>query len=160
MKDVFKKDVVTVASGKDLVRITFTSDTIILYYPTVFKICSSMGGAARFAMRHEGVHPDLWNKLAAYDRTDITVPMHFEYRRSGLLANVEKWSVAFEHQLVVLQFDDLIKKFHYEDAAYIQVWMRRAAKEAKNWSGDTSRIWSTYARLTDAEENDKIVYAH
>ena len=114
MKNLFRADQVSIASGMDLVRIKFRSETFILYYPTVFKICSSMGGAARFAMRHEGQRPNLWAELAAYDRAD---------------------------------------------AATIQVWMRRAAKEAKNWSGDTSRIWNTYARLCDVEENDKVVYA-
>jgi len=120
--------------------------------------CSSMQGATKLAMGNEGLKPDYWNKLVHYDARDCDVKMHHEYRRSKHVTNVKDWAVAFEGSLVVLKFDALTAKFHFADAAKLQVWLRRAAKQAKNWSGDRSRIWNTFARLVDAEENDKIVY--
>ena len=159
MVKVFKPAQIQVQQALDLVQLCIGKDKIRLYYPTAFKICSSMAGAAKFAMRHEGARPALWNELAKYDRAICAVPLHREYRRTNHPTNIKTWEVAFEDSLVVLTFDDQFYKMHYSDAAVVQVWLRRAAKQAKNWAGDSGRIWSTYARLTDAEENDKVVYA-
>jgi len=159
MKDLFTAEQVNVQQGLDLVQLQLGSNKIRLYYQTVFKICSSLQGASKLAMQHEGVNASLWAKLAVYDSTDVGVPLHFEYRRSGNVANLTNWKVAFEGALVVLTLDDLTAKFHYTDAAKLTVWLRRAAKQAKNWSGDRSRQWSTFAHLSDAEENDKIAYS-
>lgn len=158
MKDLFTAEQVNVQQGLDLVRLQLGSNDIRLYYQTVFKICSSLQGASKLAMQHEGNKPELWAKLAQYDRADIGVPLHFEYRRSGLVTNLTNWKVAFEGALVVLTLDDLTAKFHYTDAAKLTVWLRRAGKQAKNWAGDKSRQWSTFAHLSDAEENDKVAY--
>ncbi len=143
----------------DLVQLQLGSDKIRLYYQTTFKICSSIQGAIKFAMGHEGVRPEVWHKINVYDRTDLETPLHHEYRRSGHSTNIKDWNVAFEGSLVVLTFDTQAYKMHFSDAVWIYAWLRRAAKEAKHWAGDRSRIYNTYANLRDAEENDKILYA-
>ena len=158
MKDLFTAKQVNVAQALDIVQLQLGSNKIRLYYQTTFKICSSLQGATKFAMRHEGNKPDLWNKLAAYDRSECSVKLHREYRRSGYVTNLTNWEVAFEGSLVILKLDDLTAKFYYPDAARLNVMLRRAAKQAKHWAGDRSRIWNTYARLSDAEENDKVLY--
>jgi len=151
VKDFFKLEQVNVQQGQDLVNLQLGSNQIRLYYQTTFKICSSLQGATKLAMQTEGLKPDFWNKLVQYDARDCNVPCHHEYRRSGHTTNLKDWSVAFEGSLVVLKLDDLTAKFHYSDAAKLQVWLRRAGKQAKNWAGDRSRIWSTFARLAEAE---------
>ncbi len=160
MKDLFTSEQVNVQQGLDLVQLQLGSSKIRMYYQTVFKICSSMQGASKLAMATEGVRPEKWGELAKYDSRDVDTPCHHEYRRSFKTTNLTHWKVAFEGPLVVMTFDELTAKFHYADAAKLCVWLRRAAKQAKNWSGDRSRIWNTYARLTNAAENDKTVFVN
>jgi len=159
MKDLFTSEQVNVQQAMDIVQVVLGSNKIRLYYHTTFTLCSKIQGASKIAMQHEGVKPEFWSKLAKYDRKSIDTPVNRTYRRSPHLANVEVIDVDIEGALVVLKFDDLVAKFHYTDAAKLCVWLRRAAKQAKNWSGDRSRIWNTYANLTDAEANDKIIFA-
>lgn len=158
MKDLFRASQAQVTQGMDLVQLRLGSNKIRMYYQTVFEICSKMRGHGTFALRHERNHPALWRELDEYGRTPCTVPLHPKHRRSGLVTNLNNWKVWHEGQLVVVQFDDLITKFHYADAARIQAWMRRAGKQAKNWSGDSGRHMTIFARLTDAEDNDKFAY--
>ena len=150
---------VSVKRGLDLVQLQLGLHKLQLYYHTVFEMCSGIQGAIKFAMRHEGTRVDVWADLNEYNRSDLGIPSHKGYRRSGHASNVKEWKVGFEQALVTLTFDDLTVKMHYSDAAKLYSWMRRAGRQAKNWSGDKSRHWNTYARLVDAEENDKVVYA-
>ena len=112
-------------------------------------------GLATFALRYERNPPTLMRELDNYEKTPYDVPMSPVYRRSGLLTNVKSWQITHENQLVVMQFNDQVFKFHYEDAVVLHHWLGRAAKEAKRWAGDSSRQWRLFARLTDAEDNDK-----
>jgi len=159
VKDLFTSKQVNVQQAMDIVQLVLGSNKIRLYYHTTFSLCSKIQGASKIAMQHEGVKPEFWNKLAKYDRTTIDTPVNKTYRRSPHLANVEMIDVKIKGSLVVLVFDDLVAKFHYTDAAKLCVWLRRSAKQAKNWAGDRSQIWNTYANLTDAETNDKVMLA-
>ncbi len=156
MKDLFTQKQINVRQGLDLVELQLGTHKIRLYYQTIFKMCSGIQGAIQFAIRYEGSKVTLWKELNKYDRKAITTPMHFEYRRSGHMSNVKDWAVSFEGSLIVLKFDELTAKMHYSDAAVLYSWLRRAGKQAKNWSGDRSRTWNTYAKLVDAEQNDKL----
>lgn len=158
MLNLFKQEHVNVQQGLDIVQLSLKTSKIRMYYPTTFEICSGMQGAIKFAMRHEGLKPKFWHELNKYDRTNLSVPLHKGYRRSGHLSNFEKWKVDFEGSLVMLTFDDEFFQLHFSDAAFVYAWLRRAAKQAKHWAGDRSRIYNTYARLTDAEEDDKALY--
>ncbi len=158
MQDLFKLEQINVQQGKDLVQLHLGSNAIRLYYQTTFKLCAKMAGCIKFAMRHEGIKPEIWHELNVYDRKRIKTKLHHEYRRSGYSANVTLWDVDFEGSLIVLTFDTKPFKMHFSDAVKIYAWLRGAAKEAKHWAGDRSRIYSTSAMLRDAEENDKILY--
>lgn len=159
MKDLFTSEQVNVQQAQDIVQLILGTNKIRLYYQSTFTICSKLQGASKIAMQHEGVKPEFWNEIAKYDRNSIDTPIHRTYRRSPHQANVQVVDIDIEGSLVVVKFDDLVAKFHYTDAAKLCVWLRRAAKQAKNWSGDRSRIWNTWAHLTDAEAEDKINYA-
>lgn len=158
MKDLFTFEQVNVRQGLDLVELQLGSNKIRLYYHDAFTICSKLQGNATFALRYERNNPKLWEELNAYEHKPITVPLHPRYRRSGLASNVKVYKVSFEGQLVILQFDTLVAKFHYSDIPKLRAHMYRAAKQAKRWAGDSSRQWNIFARLTDAEDNDKFAF--
>lgn len=159
MKDLFTSEQVAVQKAQDIVRLILGPNKIRMYYPTVFKFCSDLQGASKLAMQHEGVKPEFWNKLAVYERQIIDTPLNRKYRRSKYTSNTGDPIVDVEGSLVVVRFDDLVAKFHYPHAAQLCVALRVAAKHCKNWAGDRSRIRNVYARLTDAEQNDKVRYA-
>lgn len=158
MKDLFTFKQVNVRQGMDLVELQLASNKIRLYYHDVFTICSKLQGNATFALRYERNHPKLWSELNKYEREPIATPLHSQYRRSGLLSNVKKYTISFKGPLVILQFDELVVKFHYSDIPRLRAHLWRAAKQAKRWAGDDSRQWNIFARLTTAEENDKFAY--
>jgi hypothetical protein len=158
MTVILKPAQINVQQGMDLVQLQLGSDKIRLYYPTTFKLCVGLMGSIKFAMRHEGVRPGLFEQLNTYDRTNFKNPVHHEYRRSGLMSNFDKWDVGFEGSLVKLTFDDEYYMTHYSDGILVYAWLRKAAKEAKRWAGDRGRMFSTFARLTSAEEDDKVLY--
>jgi len=110
-------------------------------------------------MQHEGIKPEFWQKLADYEGQVIDTPLNRLYRRSTYNSDVSDPTVDPEGSLVVCHFDDLTAKFHFSDAAQLCVWVRVAAQHCKNWAGDRSRIRKVYARLTDAEENEKLTLA-
>ncbi len=160
MTVILKPAQINVQQGMDLVQLQLGSDKIRAYYQTTFKICAALMGSIKFAMRHEGVRPGLFEELNTYDRTNFKNPIHHEYRRSGLMANFDKWDVGFEGSLVRLTFDNVPYMTHYSDGILVYAWLRKAAKEAKRWAGDRGRVFSNFARLTSAEENDKVLYTH
>ncbi len=158
MKDLFTFQHDLVSQGMDLVQLRLRSNKIRLYYHDVFTICSKLQGNATFALRYERNHPNLWHELQRYDQEPITVPLHPTYRRSGLVSNVKTYSVTFKGPLVIMQFNELVAKFHYSDVPRLRSHLYRAAKQAKRWAGDDSQQWNIFARLTDAAENDKFAY--
>ncbi len=158
MKDLFTSKLYNVRQGMDLVELQLDSCKIRLYYHDVFTICSKLQGNATFALRYERNHPHLWRELNKYEREPPGVPMHPTYRRSGLVSNVKVYKISFEGQLVILQFNELVAKFHYSDIPRLRAHMYRAAKQAKCWAGDSSKSWHIFARLTTAEINDKFAF--
>ena len=158
MKDLFTFEHVNVRQGLDLVELQLRTHKLRLYYHDVFTICSKLQGNATFALRYEQNHPKLWRDLQQYDQEPITTPVHPTYRRSGIASNVKTYKISFRGPLVILQFNELVVKFHYSDIPRLRSHLYRAAKQAKRWSGDESRQRSIFARLTDAEDNDKFAY--
>ena len=158
MTDILQKDHVSATSDHDLAVLRLGSHTLRMYYPTTFEIVQAIRVAAKLAMRHEGVNPPSWREVLGSLGTQLPdhVPRHKSYRRSGLVSNVNQWSVAWENQLVVLKFDELTCKLHYSDALRLHVLLRAAAHNAKRWAGDTTRAIRSIGYLADAEENDKL----
>jgi hypothetical protein len=158
MKDLFTFQHDLVRQGMDLVELRLGSNKVRLYYHDVFTICSKLQGNATFALRYERNHPKLWAELNKYEREPIATPLHPTYRRSGLVSNVKVYKISFKGPLVILQFNELVAKFHYSDVPRLRAHLRRAAKQAKRWAGDDSQQWNIFARLTTAEDNDKFAY--
>ena len=159
MSDLFRQRQCGAAQRCDVVDLKFGSYNAVLYYQSTFKIASAILMAAKLAGRHEGVELRKWLDFVRTEHFNPVKPTHFEYRRSGITPNVHAWDVAFEGNLVVIKLDDTTIKLHFADAFELYTMLRLAAKDAKAWAGDTSRYWNTRAMLTDAEDDDKILYA-
>lgn len=154
---------VSVKQGMDLVQAKFSDRSMLLYYQDTFEICSKMRGLGTFALRYERNSPKLMIELEKYEQEPPNVPLSPRFRRSGLKTNVKAYRVDYEDQLVVLEFRDFtnnihVVKMHYTDAVIVRAWLFKAAKEAKAWAGDDSRGFRVFAKLTDAEDNDKFAF--
>lgn len=142
-----------------MVGLKFGPHRFLLYYQTAFKIAVGVLMSAKLAARYEGVHPSKWAGIAKASRSiPPSEPLHRRYRRTREVPNFTKWKVAFDENLVILTFDQEVVRMHYSDAFELYGWIRAAAANAKRWAGDTSKQRTVRAVLTDAEENDKLIY--
>ncbi len=158
MTTVLTKQACAAGAAYDMVGLKFGSLRILIYYQTAFKIAAGVLMAAKLSARFEGVHPSKWTEFVNAVQQDVLEPLHHEYRRTQAVANIKKWDVSCDRNLVVIKFDNEHVRLHYSEAFTLYGMIRLAAKNAKAWSGDTSRQWTTRAILTDAEENDKFQY--
>ena len=155
MAHVFTREHVNVRQAMDIVEWQLGTHKVRLYYQTTIELLHGMRVAAKAAMRHEGNAVALWRDHAKIDQSPSIVPLHHEYRRSGHTSNVKTWRVDVEGSLVAVYLNELEARFHWTDALYFQAWLRTAARQAKNWAGDSSRQLRSTALLTDAEDSYK-----
>jgi len=134
----------------DLVQWKLGSHKIRLYYPTALKLAGQMRVYAKQAITVAGGNTRLWREVAKYEMEEPLIPLHHEYRRSGLLSNLKKWDVDSEGELIVVYLDELTAKFHCTDALLAQAMILRAARNAKRWAGDGMRQLVLTALLTNA----------
>lgn len=149
-RGVFTAETVLIGYVKDLVQWQLGDRKVRLYYPTAFKLFAEMRVYAKGAVTIAGGNTRLWRELAKYEDAPPDVPLNREYRRSGHLSNLTTWDVDLEGELVVVQLDDLIAKFHCTDALIAQAMGTMAARNAKRWAGDGARDLVLTALLTDA----------
>lgn len=160
MEGVFTRQVCTAGSAYDMVGLKLGPCQFLMYYHLAFEIAASILQASKLAARFEGLHPTTWTEMIKVNGVEPKPlePLHPTYRRTQAKPNFENWRVAFDRNLVVLQFDDEIIRMHFADAYTIYTELRLAGKNAKRWAGDRGKQWTTRATLADAEENDKFVY--
>jgi len=132
-------------------------------YRLGFEILNDALSACKQAMNYEAVASKHWRELAALTTWREETPgTHRGFRLSGRLPNVLECNVAYENQLVRLEFipregsEILFAKIHFSDMFKIYRAGRIACRTAKAWAGDASRIWGGSANLRTAEENDKL----
>lgn len=164
MKDIFLYKSVTSETCKDLWVLNIGANRLTLPYPLGFEILNDLWLACKMAMRYEGIAP---KHQAEFLKLDQLPPLatvrnpHRGFRRSREVPTVQEVNVAFENQLVRLEFfpyegEMLTAKFHYSDAFTVYRDGRRACKLAKAWAGDSSPIKNFRAHLSTAEEFDKL----
>ena len=158
MEGVLTRHVCNAHEIQDMVELNLGDCRILMFYQTAFSIAAGILQAATQAARFEGIHPRNRVEMSRTDRQQASVPLSPDYRRSTSMPNFKTWKVAFDGKLVVLTFDQREIRLPYDHAFKLYGWVRVAAKDAKRWSGDTSRQWSIRAALHDAEDNDKFVY--
>ena len=164
MKDLFVYESVTSESQFDLWVLQLAANRLTMPYQLGFEILSSVLQACKFAMNYEQVASKHWREFAQLETmgtpSDV---LNRKFRRSQILPNVLDCAVAYENNLVRMEFypagggDMLIAKFHYYDCFKLYRHGRAACRTAKAWAGDSARILNFRADLRDAEDNDKII---
>ncbi len=151
MRGLFTQETMQVGQAKDLVQWTLGDRKVRIYYPTVFVMAGEIRVFAKAAVELAGDNPRLWRDIAKYEAEEPLTPLNREYRRSGHLSNLKhRPQVDIEGELVKVQLDDLVAKFHCVDALRVQAMLMRCARCAKRWAGDASRQFILTARLHNA----------
>jgi len=164
VNDIFLYTSVTSETHNDLWVLNLGSNRLTLPYHLGFEILNDLWLACKMAMRYEGIaskHQAEFLKLDELPPLATVRKPHRQFRRSLLVPTVQEVNIAFENQLVRLEFypyegEMLTAKFHYSDAFTVYRDGRRACKLAKAWAGDSSRIKNFRAHLSTAEEFDKL----
>ncbi len=157
MRGLFTQETIQIGHAKDLVQWKLGDRKVRLYYPTTIKMAAQMRVFAKAAIEIAGGNPRLWREIAKYELEEPLTPLNPEYRRSGHLSNVRHIPlVDLEGELVTVQLDDLIAKFHCTDALRAQAMLTRSARCAKRWAGDGSRNILLTARLHNATPDKRI----
>ncbi len=147
MRDLFTFEQMSVGHAMDIVQWQIADRKIRLYYPTAIKYAGQIRVLAKAAVTLAGDNARLWRDIAAYEAEEPLVPLNPEYRRSGIVSNLKNVPKAHvEGELVVVQLDDLVAKFHCTAALRIQAGILRSARNAKRWAGDgfRGRVLSAY----------------
>lgn len=151
MRGIFTQETMQVGEVLDLVQWQLGDRKVRLYYPTAIKTAAQIRVFAKAAVELAGDNPRLWREIAKYEAEEPLTPLHPEYRRSGHLSNLQHIPlVDLEGELVTVQLDDLVAKFHCVDALRVQAMLTRCARGAKRWAGDGGREFILTARLTNA----------
>lgn len=164
MKDLFVYRSVTSESQFDLWVLQLGTNRLTMPYQLGFEILSAVLQACKFAMNYEQIASRHWREFA--NLQDILASagdaLNCGFRRSQILPNVLDCDVAYENNLVRMEFhpagggDMLTAKFHYYDCFQLYREGRAACRTAKAWAGDSARIMNIRADLRDAEDNDKL----
>lgn len=163
MSEILTLERVGSEADQDMVRLTFRNQHPLVPYQTGFEIIADIRVASKMAMREEGNRVSLWREMSLIGRERADAIPARRFRRSHLVPNVAEWKVQYFRgsPLVVLTFwpwpsGRILKvKMHYSDALKFYTGFRVSAREAKAWAGDSSRLWSASAYLSDGEDDYK-----
>ena len=123
-------------------------------YQAALELAQSLRLGCKRAARHDRVPSTFVNDMAE-DITDIPAA-HRGFRRSMLTPNVKKWQIEARPPLVAVLFDDRGLDLDYEAGVRLHHCIRRAARRAKAWAGDTARGTRMLSNITDAEEDYRL----
>lgn len=163
MSVILTLEKVAAEADHDMVRLTFGTEHPLVPYMTGFEIVADTRVASKMALREEGNDVKLWREMSLIGRERPDPVTARRFRRSHLVPNVSDWKVQYfpGSPLIVLTFvpwpsgRTLVVKMHYSDSLKFYTKFRFACREAKAWAGDSSRLYSSSAYLSDGEENYK-----
>ena len=157
MRGLFTQETMQVGQAMDIVQWRLGDRKVRLYYQTAIRTAAKIRVFAKAAIEAAGGNSRLWREIAKYEAEEPLTPLHPEYRRSGHLSNLKHIPlVDIEGELVTVQVDDLIAKFHCTDALRVQAMLTRSARCAKRWAGDGAREFILTARLHNATPDRRI----
>ncbi len=139
----------------DFVVVTLGSLKPKMPWQTALQVCHHLRMHSKQAARFDRVPANFWRDVAVVDLDDCPAP-HPTFRRSTLQQNFKKWEVGSNPPLVALIFDGQWTQMGYEDGIKLHHEIRRAARRAKAWAGDTSKVSTALANLTDAEDDYRL----
>ena len=118
-------------------------------YQAALELAQSLRVGCKAAARYDRQSADFVNDMAE-DINDTPRP-HRGFRRSRLVPNVNTWAIEPRPPLVAVLFDGAGMEMGYEEGVRLHFCIRRAARRAKAWAGDTGKGMRMLANLTDAE---------
>jgi hypothetical protein len=124
-------------------------------YQTAFELAQHLRVGCKRACRFDHADGSFWTDVDMEDLDDCPRP-HRGFRRSLLASTVTKWELSVNKQLVSLRFDGRGIEFDYETGVKLHQMIRRAARRAKAWAGDTKKGSRMLSNLTDAREDDRL----
>lgn len=134
---------------KDMVIVNVGKIQARAWYQTAFEISQHLRMACKLAARYDHVPADFWSDVDMEDLKDCPDP-HRKFRRSKQVQNFTSCSTRFQGAEVCILFDDVGEIFGYEDGIKLHQMIRRAARRAKAWAGDTTKGMKMLVNLTDA----------
>lgn len=124
-------------------------------YRVGFEIDHYLRLAAKQAARFHRAPANFWRELDLDDLEDQPKP-HRGARQSRHRPTYKHWEIRCNPPLVALLFDGRGEEMDYETAVKLGHAIRRAARRAKAWAGDTSKYSAMLGNATDAEEDYKL----
>lgn len=146
----------TVNDELDFVHIKMGNINVRLGYRIAFEIAQGLINIAAEVARFDKV--SIKNFKDEYDKADLEdCPRpHRRFRQSRIVPTAESWEAYGAPPLVGLLFDGKGQEMDVETTAALAGGLRRAARRAKAWAGDSSSHSNCTGILTDAEEDYRL----
>lgn len=157
MSDILSRQRVSVETDCDRVIFTVRRTQFPIPYATAFKIAAHLKMVCKQSMRISYEPLNDWDKRMGLDR-EIPVNEISPERRSTAPLERYEWRIDTEGEMIYIWFGNTSVGFHFESALKISHWLRLAARQSKNWAGDTGKAIHTVGTLSNAEENYKRGY--
>lgn len=154
MSDLLTKQKVCVETDCDRVVLVVGRTAFPMPYASASKIAAGLKMACKQAMRVSGESLDNWEARQKLDR-EIQVNELNSTRRTTTMPAQFQWRVESTGEMVAIWFNEVKLEFHFSAGLQISQWVRLAAKQAKNWAGDSGTKMHMTGILTDAEDNYK-----
>jgi len=117
-------------------------------YQTALELSQHVRVAAKMAAEFDNAPASFWREISGPDLDDLPPANQFFRRGSGSV-NVERWEVRCDPPMVRVLFDGTRIGFPYDQAVSISNVLRRNARLAKAWAGDTDRRSRMIGALSD-----------
>lgn len=154
---ILKKQKIHVKAENDQVLLMVGNLVVNMPYITSFQVAQGLRLGAKDAMRYAKEDVTNWVKYASdEDLPEHTKPYKLSNEKRITVHGGFNWKVGWEGENVKCMFGDTIVKFHFTTALKISTWLRREAKLAKGWAGDSGRSMFMSSSLSDAEENYRL----
>ncbi len=141
---------------EDMVVVTIADLRPMMPYQTALELAHHLRMHCKTAARHDRQSSDFWPDVPGQgDLNDCPKPNR-QFRRSRLVQNFNRWQVGDKGAEVALGFDGRWEAMGYEDGIRLHNMIRRAARRAKAWAGDSQRSRKMLSNLTNAEDDYRI----
>lgn len=118
-------------------------------YRIALEISQNMRVAAKSAASFDNASGAFWREVdPAADINDVPYA-HNRSRESGMAATVRTWEIRCNPPEVGIVLDGVETWIGYETAIDLHFKIRRAARMAKAWAGDTSQVRRLTGSLTN-----------
>lgn len=139
---------------QDMVVIHLGSMHPMIPYQAALEIAQSLRVGCKIAAKYDRAAGTFVNEMSE-DIQDIP-KAHRGFRRSMLVPSARQWLIEPRPPLVAVLFDAVGVEMGYEEGVRLHHCIRRAARRAKAWAGDTSRGVRMLGGISNAEDDDRL----